>query len=916
MALSRLLRVWRHRVRSLSDKDQLDTQLGQEITFHFEQLVSEKIAEGMAIKEARLAAQRALGNVPLLEEQCRDQRRVGWLQDLWQDVKYGARMLRQNPGFASIAAISLAMGIGANTAILGALRATLLGDVPFPNGDRLVLLRTYPEQNPAIINNNASIPDYVAWKEQSHSFESMGASIADHSRDFGAEQDGRPAERIEGQGFAPSLFVTLGVQPFLGRTFTEEEAEIDHPAPVMVLSYRLWQRRFGGDPGVLGKQVRLSGSNMTIIGVMPPDFQYPIEETEYWIPLGINDFQLQGSARFFTVAARLNPGVSVQQAQAEMDAIGAQLVRDFPDRHKGWRIRVLTLREAWYGWMKVPLATLEGAVALVLLIACANVAGLLLARGAARRPEIVMRMALGAGRGRVVRQMLTESVLLSLIGGALGTFVAWGALRALVQMNPPVAAQRMVDVVVDFPLLALLAVLSVGTGLVFGIIPAIACFKLDLAGPLKESARSAGTAYTRHGLQSALVTLQIASALALLIGSGLLIKSFIRLAGADLNFDPSGLLTFEYRLPQQQYVHDIGVFQGAPYSAIDPSPTPTIQQVYERLRAVPGAESVAGISLPPVNSLVLNNMSFTIEEQPMPQSAADRNALRAAYFLITPNFFAAMRTPLVRGRDLNDFDTASGSWVAIINETMARRFWPGEDPIGKRLTLRVVSGEQPREIVGVVRDIPLRRTDREAGPVIYASYMQQSPAYRGPSGNMFGQMTFLLRSSGDPMSLVPAARKAVAEVDPDRAITRIQTMEQYWGSGMRDKRYLVLVLGIFAFVATTLATIGIYGVMAYSVAQRTGEIGIRMALGASSHKILALIGGRAAILISSGVVLGLAGSLGLSRLIASQLWGIQPTDPKTFIGVSFMLIAVALMACFIPARRAIRVDPTEALRSE
>jgi putative ABC transport system permease protein len=317
-----------------------------------------------------------------------------------------------------------------------------------------------------------------------------------------------------------------------------------------------------------------------------------------------------------------------------------------------------------------------------------------------------------------------------------------------------------------------------------------------------------------------------------------------------------------------------------------------------------------------VNSPVQTSMSFSIEERPMPQSAEDRNAFRAVYFLITPNFFATMKTRLVEGRDLNDFDTESGTWVAIINETMARRFWPGEDPIGKRLTLSVVSGEQPREIVGVVRDIPTRRDRAEPLPVIYASYLQQSPAYRGPSANMFGQMTFLLRTSSDPLSLVPAARSAVADVDPDHAITRIQTMEQYWGGGMRDKSILAAVLGVFAFMATTLAAIGIYGVMAYSVAQRTREIGIRMALGASPGKILALIGGRAAILISSGVVLGLAGSVILSQLIASQLWGVRPTDPATFTGVSLLLIAVALVACFVPARRAIRVDPTEALRSE
>jgi len=915
MRRSRWLRIWNNRLHSLFRKDRLDAELSQELALHFEQLVGEHVAEGMSPEAARRAAKLALGNLSILEEECRDQRRVGWLHDVWQDLRYGLRMLRQSPGFTSVVVLSLALGIGANSAILGALRSTLLAKVPFPDGDRLVLVRTYPEWNPAL-SNSASIPDYIAWKQQSRSFESMGASIADHSRDFGAEEDGRPAERIEGHGFAPSLFVALGVQPMLGRTFTEAEAEIDHPAPVMVLSHRLWQRRFGSDPGVLGKQVRLSGASLTIIGVMPPDFHYPLQETEYWVPLGINHFQLQGSARFFEVVARLKPGVSVQQAQAEMDGIAAQLSHDFPDRHKGWRIRVQALRDAWYGWMKIPLATLEGAVALVLLIACANIAGLLLARGAARRPEIVMRMALGAGRGRVVRQMLTESVLLSLIGGALGTFVAWGALRALLQMNPPLAGQRITDVAVDLPLLALLGLLSVVTGLVFGTGPAIACFQLDLAGPLKESTRSAGSPYRRKRLQSALVMLQIASALVLLIGSGLLINSFIRLAGYDLNFDPSGLLTFEYRIPQQQYVHNIGVFQGAPYSAIDPSPTPAIQRVYEQLRTMRGPESVAGISLPPVNSLVLNSLGFSIEDKPMPENAADRNAFRAVYFLITPNFFTTMKARVVRGRDLNDFDTAASSWVAIINESMARRFWPGEDPIGKRLTLGVVSGERPREIVGVVADIPVRRDRAESQPVIYTSYLQQSPDYRGPIANMFGQMTFLLRTPGDPLSLVPAARSAVADVDPDHAITRIQMMEQYWGGGLRDKRILASVLGAFAFVATVLAAIGIYGVMAYSVAQRTREIGIRMALGAGPRKVLMLIGSRAVILISVGMAIGLAGSIALSRVIASQLWGIEPTDPATFTGVSLLLVAVALVASFVPARRAICVDPTEALRTE
>jgi putative ABC transport system permease protein len=338
--------------------------------------------------------------------------------------------------------------------------------------------------------------------------------------------------------------------------------------------------------------------------------------------------------------------------------------------------------------------------------------------------------------------------------------------------------------------------------------------------------------------------------------------------------------------------------------------------VYDRLREIPGAESVAGISLPPVNSLVLANFRFTIEGRPVPESAVDVNAWRAVYFLVTPNFFATMKTPVVRGRSFDERDSPSAPWVAVINETMARRFWPGEDPIGKRLTLSVVAGEQPREIIGVVRDIPPRRATPDPQPVMYTSYLQQARTYRGPSGNMFGQMTFLLRASGDPMSLVPAARKAVAEIEPDRPIAAIQTIERYWDGGMLDKWHLALAVGIFAFLATVLAAIGIYGVMAYSVAQRTREIGIRMALGASPRKVLALIGRRAAFLISSGMVLGLAGSLMLARLIASQLWGIQPTDPATFTGVSLLLIAVAVLACLVPARRAIRVDPTEALRTE
>ncbi len=891
MPPARLLRVAFQRLRSLSRKDKMDAELEKELAFLFEQLVKENTADGMAPDEARKAASRTLGNFALLEEQCRDQRRVSWLHDLWQDALYGLRMLRNHPGFTAIAVGSLALGIGANTAVLGAIDSVLLGSLPFPNASRLVLIHTFPLDD-ARQNNSASLPDYLAWKDQCHVFEAMGASLNDQ-RDFGAEEDGTPAERIAGQGFSPDLFQTLGVQPMLGRVFTDAEDLIDHQAPVVVISHRLWQQRFGADPNILNKQVRLNGVTTAIIGVMPPDFRYSDGTKEYWVPLPMNRLQLQGSARYFVVVARLKAGATLAEAQADLDAVAARLAKDFPDRHKGWGVRVQTLHDSLFGWTKEPLFTLQAAVALVLLIACANVAGLLVARGAVRTPEMAMRVALGAGRGRIVRQLLTESVLLSVAGGALGILVSWWGLRGLVALGPPPGSPRIGEIDLSFRMLSVSALLSVVTGLVFGVLPAL------------DSSR-ARTRSSRHRLRGALVAAQIALALVLLAGSGLMMKSFLRLSGRELNFDPQGLLTFEVRIPSQEYTRNLGSYRGFPYHTVSPPPSRTMERIYNRLRALPGAESVAGTSYVPVNSLILPVLNATLE---------DHHALSAAYFLVTPNFFATLKTPLIRGRDFDDRDTLSRPWVAVINETTARRFWPGQDPIGKRFTLDVVPEEQPREVIGVVRDIPTQSQDPDPAPVIYASYLQQPARYRGPFGNMFGQMTFVLRT-GNPLALLAEARRAVAEVDPDRPLANIATMQRQFGGFMRERGYYVLVLGVFAFAATLLAAIGIYGVMAYSVAQRTHEIGIRMALGASAREVVKLVGRRALLLISAGLVLGLAGSLALTRLIASQLWGVTPTDPATFAAVSLLLAVVALLACFVPARRAIRVDPTVALRSE
>ncbi len=912
MAPSRLIRVSRHRLRSLWRKEDLDRQLNSELAFHFDQLVGENLADGMNPSEARQAARRAMGNLTLLEEQCRDHRRLAWIQDLHSDVIYGLRMLIRSPIFTAVAALSLAIGIGANTAILGAIDGILRGQLPVSDPDTVVLLRTFPLGNPGQ-QNQASVPDFLAWKEQATVFESMGAFLADQ-RDLGGENDGTPPERLTGEGVTPGFFTALRVQPAMGRLFTEDEDQIDNQAPVALISDSLWQRRFGGDPTILNRQVRMNGAPVTIIGVMPASFRYPLDNLDFWAPMAYNHFQLEGSARLFTVTARLKPGVTIQQAQSEMNAVSARLAKGYPQRHQGWGVRVESLRTAWFGWLAAPLLTLETAVALLLLIACANVAGLLLARGSVRRPEIAMRVALGATRGRIFRQLLAESVLLSLAGGILSLGVAYATLRLIATSTPPFASQRVLDIGIDANTLGLMVLISVVSGIVFGVAPAIAAVKLDLASSVSESGRTLRIPRRRYALGSVLVGTQIALATILLAGAGLLTKSFAGMMSQELNFDPRGLLTFEFRVPFGKYLRSIGSDQGKPYFEVAP-PVQTMSEVYERLNTLPGVQSAAGISLPPVNSILIPSATILPEGRPVPENPRAQESLRAFHFLVTPNTFATLKTTLVRGREFTARDTAATPWGAVINESMARRFWPGEDPIGKRFRIDVISGEQRREVIGVVRDIPLsRRTNPE--PILYTSYLQQASIYRGASGNMFGTFTFVVRTSADPMTLVPAVKKAIAEIDPDRAISRITTMDRLTNLRVRDGQAYVLGMNSFAFVATLLAALGIYGLMSYTVAQRTREIGIRMALGAGMLRVLGLVGLRTFLLVIAAIGAGLICWRNLAELIRSQLWGVAPDDPATLAGVSLLLGMVAVVACLIPAQRAVRVDPAEALRNE
>jgi putative ABC transport system permease protein len=845
----------------------------------------------------------------VLKEECRDQRRVSWYYDFCQDARYSVRMVRKHPVVTAIALIALALGIGANTAILNVGGAVLLRDLPLPDSRRLVIVRTVPPED-SRQSNHATVPDYVAWSEGNEAFESMGVSIASQ-QDFGGEGTGFAPERLVGQAVTPSLLATLKVQPQLGRLFLDDEAQTGSAASVIVLSDRLWQRRFAGDPEIVGKQIRLNGRSVKVIGVMPRGFWYPIEKSEFWVPLAFNRYQLEGSARLFAVTGRLKGGVTLEQAQADVDRIAARRQREFPDRQKGWKARVVPLREYWFGWVRQPLVTLEAAVILVLLIVCANVSTLLLARVPAWQPEISIRLRMGVGRGRIVRQFLTESLLLSLMGGTFGVLIARLGVRSLEGLQPPPGGIAISGMAQEGGVLGLAALLSVVSSLLFGLLPAL------VASSTGNDLRQVTVQQRKGGLSGILVSAQIGLALILLVSSGLFLNSFIRLVLDDRGFNPKGILTFQYRIPVEDYVHRLESYRGMPAMEFTP-PTLSMQRVYEKLRALPGVESVAGSSAPPVNGLVLPTATLQIEGNPVPTSPSERAAASVVYFLVTNNFFETMKTQLLRGRDFDARDSRSTRWVAVINETMANRFWPGQNPIGKHFTVDAASGESPREVIGVVRDVALRYV--RTGPpqaVAYTLYLQQPERYEGFNSGMFGQMTFIVRSDQDPAILAAAARRRMAQIDPNRPLTNIQTMTEVAGGNiMSTRRYYVVALTAFAFLAMVLAAVGVYGVMSSSVSHRARELRIRIAMGGRARDVVGLVGVRAFWPVAVGLLFGFLGSLALTRWLDGQLWGVTSTDPATFVAVTGLLIGVSLAACFIPARRAMRVGPARVLRVE
>jgi putative ABC transport system permease protein len=914
VSLARLFRIVTQRVRAAVGKEALDAELDRELAFHYELLVREYTAEGMALPDAQHAARRALGNQPLLAEQCRDERRMSWLHDIRQDLAYGLRTLRRSPGVTTVAVLSLGIGIGVIAAVVGILDAVLVQQRLIPNDDRLFAARTYLDRRPDQ-NSLATIADYFAWADAAKTLDEITISLGGPA-DFSAEPGGPAAETIPGQQVSTNLLPLLAVKPILGRLFIPADDPLTTPA--IILSHRLWTRRYGANPDIIGRVVTVNGVRYPIVGVMPERFHYPSDVVDYWVPMRPARPQIYGSQRFFTVTARLKDGVQRKQAEAELNTIAARLAVQSPATHAGWRVRLLPIREAMFGWTLSPLITLAIAVGLVLLTACANVAGLLLARGLARRPELALRAALGAGQERITRQLLTESVLLAAGAAIVGIGVSWVVVRVLSAMVPPPGGVAIGAMGLSPRMLLAGIVISLATVAFFGLVPALVGSRTNLTEPLSRGVRTTATRVERR-VGSVLVGAQFAVTFVLLVVAALVSRSAWEFANRDVNFDTSRMLTFQINYPLAPVLKRVEMRSGDETAAVEVAPEPMqrLQQIYRDLHGVPGVIGVAGVSHQMVNSLVFPMVATAPVSgevwTPIPRQSDGSN--NAAHFAVTPHFFSTIGAHF-RGRDINADDIFGAPWVAVINETAARSYWPGQNALGKRVLIGNSPDERPREVVGVIRDIPLRMGVNRDWPAVYTPYHQRPARSALASAALRSRMIYMVRAADDPLQLLPPVRDVVTRVDPDRPLGNVSLMDAQIESGVPARAISAVILGLFAAAAMILAAIGIYGVMAYSAAQRMPEIGVRLALGARRYEAVALVCRRAARVTGFGLVVGLIAALPASRLIASQLWNVGPTDLPSYAVSALILLLTAAIASIFPARRVLRVGLASALRRE
>ena len=883
--------ILRDRIRALKQREDVINDIDREMRLHLEMQVDANINAGMSPTEAREKAMRSFGNLNRAVDAAYDVKGGGLFETLAQDIRYGVRMLVKHKAFTSIAIITLALGIGANTAIFSVVNELLLRPLPYRDAERIVTAwEVTPEGRH---QNTTSRTNFRAWRDQNSSFEYL-AAFTDQRLNLTGTGD---PEELSVQFATPEFFRILGVDPILGRTFLPEDDKADQ-SPVAVLSYGLWQRRFGGEANVVGQAITLSGVKFTVIGVMPPSFQFHIKHrsgtgrpAELWtilpMPVGAGANQ---RGRFLGTVARLKGGVSVEQAAAELRTIEARLSDEAPEYNKNYSAEVVPLREQFFGNVRRPLWLMLGAVGFVLLIACANVANLLLSLASSREKEIAIRAALGARRIRVVRQLLTESLLLALLGSVIGLAFAWLGIKALVAISPRDLVSLQ-SVGLNVTVLAWTLGVSLLTGIIFGLAPALHISRLNLNDSLKDGGKSeSGQASGSRRLRSALVVSEIALAVVLLASAGLLIRSFMRLQQVDRGFNTDNVLTMVIRLPEAKYREDPQLVQ-------------FFSQALERVRQLPTVRSAGIVNFLPLYGGLGSNTGFKILGQPEPPPGQGPSTdVRVS----DSGYFGTLGIPLLRGRNFSDSEQREAKHVILINEALARKHFPNQDPLGQRLDVMMFENPTPAEIIGIVGNVRYDSLIDEAPPAVYFPHADLAYPF----------MTLVVRTDGEPTAIAPTIQREIRSLDPNQPVSDVRTMDQVMSEWVARSRFNTLLLGLFAGLATLLSAVGIFGVMNYSVALRTRELGLRLAVGAQPRQVLLLVLKQGLALTVIGVVLGLAAAFGLTRLLSGLLFGVTAVDVTTFASISLLLVIVSLLACYLPARRAMRIDPLSALRYE
>lgn len=863
-------------------KRRSDSELSEELEAHLAMQIEDNFRAGMSTEEARRQALIKSGGLVQSKELYGDRSRLPMLETFIQDIRYALRMLRKYPGFTTVAIVTLALGIGANTAVFSVVRSVLLNSLPYPDPQNLVALSEYQLHNGG---QSVSWMDFHEWQARSGAFEEMAVYRPHHYVLTGLD---RP-DMLRAGEVTWSFFRLLGVHAVVGRTFLPEEDKPDAIRTVM-LSYSFWRTRMGADPAVLGRHLTLDGASYNVIGVLPPDFRFFPVDIDLYVPAGLrgNDpnWLLRGNHQGYAALARLRHGVSLTAASADVDTIMRRLEQQYPQSNDGQRARVTPFYEAAVGDVQRPLFILLAASFCVLLIACMNVANLSLARAAGRAREFAVRAAIGARRGRLVRQLLTESLVLSLIGGLLGFICAKWTIRPILLMasnNIP----RLDETQIDASVFLFTCGIAVLAGVVFGLTPAIQGSRINVTA-LGEAANKVSTGRRGQRFRASLLVAEISLTFVLVIGSGLLIRSLASALAVNAGFRADHLLALDVNLPASKY-------------KTDPQQTMFLTQALDKIRSLPGVQSASAAFCPPLVGTCWDSV-FLIDGRPEPPVSQEP---RAAFNIAELGYFETMEVPLLAGRSFSISDTYELPKVALINETMAKRWWPNESPLGKRI-LQGGRKAPPLEIVGVVGDLKEDGLDQPQWPEVFEPAAQ----------NTLPSMTLVVRTVGDPLAMAASAENAIHEVDKDQPLSHVQPMNAYVAASLARRKFETLLLGIFSALALVLAAVGIYGLLAYVVSQRTQEFGIRMAVGAQRHSILALVLRFGVKLATFGLVLGFAVSLAVTRVLQNLLFGVSERDPLTFAGVILLLMVVAVAACYVPARRATKVDPLVALRYE